>query len=214
MVVKKKNITKKALGGINKTVIIVALLFILPASFFAYQNYSFKKQQQQDILNKKKLNQEAYDSCLKMAYLDYRVKERNMCWVYNHDAIGCDLEYMLSYKIVDELPEDKMKSDIKECDKKYPPDERLYSKASPDAIIVPYGKLEEREAFKKVMQTSEYKSFTTYPIEEGYKITYEVTVPTKDNPHWMFRLYKYSNTDENTVATFKIDAISGELSKI
>lgn len=44
---------KNLLKGINKTAVIVTLLVVIPASFFAYQNYSFKKQQQLDIQNKK-----------------------------------------------------------------------------------------------------------------------------------------------------------------
>lgn len=205
---------KKLFKGINKTAVIVTLLVVLPASFFAYQSYTIKKQQQNDIRNKKVLNQQAYDFCLKVAYYRYRDEERNMCWIYNHDATGCDLNYMVNYKFISELPKDKLDSNIKDCDRIYPPDERLYSSVSPDAEILPFGKVDERTAFQKVMQTTEYKSFVTYPIKEEYKKSYEVIIPTKAKPFWTIRLYEYLNVTEYTYATFRVDAISGELSKI
>jgi len=200
--------------GVNKTVIIGILLVMLPLSFFLYQDYSLKKQKQLDVQNKNQLNQEAFDLCLKQAISNYRSEERNMCWIYNHDATGCDLKYMVDYELVKELPEDRLEADTEECAKKYPPDERLFSTGSPGLDWLPYGSVGEREAFKKVMQTEKFKVFSSPPLKEGYKITYEVNSPTKEFPYWIFRLYSYSDVEEKTFATFGVNAETGELKEV
>ena len=132
--------------------------------------------------------------------------------MYNHEATDCDLSYFKGYSIDQELPADKLKKDLQKCEDDYPAKSRLYSGISPDIEIEPYGQIKEREAFSGVMKTQSYKDFLSGVKDmSGYKISYETTIPTKDNPYWAFRLYYYSSNDEKTFRTYKVDAISGEL---
>ncbi len=161
-------------------------------------------------------NQEMFDKCISRAEYEYKREERNMCWVYNHDAIGCDLDYFVSYglKKEDELPMPKLKKTIIDCETKYPAGDRAYSTTSPQfiSLLTPPGKISEREAVKKMLGLSEYQDFIN-SLGEGYKITYTVEEPEEDKLYWLIRLYKYStNGEEVTLNYYKVDALSGNLS--
>lgn len=111
------------------------------------------------------------------------------------------------------LPVETLENDRERCVKDYPVDERIYSSLSPgkelNALV---GNLTEREAVSKVIGQEKVKAIVQFPIEEGYKLSYDVEEPTIKNPHWSVHLYKNStNKDILTIKKWEIDAFSGEI---
>lgn len=158
-------------------------------------------------------NQESFDTCISREEYEFKREFRNSCWVYNHDAIDCDLSYFESYKIGD-TPQTKFKNAVKNCEEKHPVADRLYSSTSPDyqSSLTPLGNISEREAVKRVLGLDEFKVFLS-TLGEGYKITYSIAEPTKDKPYWFINLYKYTGSGEEiTLSYFAIDAMTGKLS--
>lgn len=163
--------------------------------------------------SEKERNQESFDNCIHKAEYEFKREYRNSCWVYNHDAIDCDLSYFETYKMGD-TPQTKFKKAVDICQEKHPVADRLYSTTSPQfkSLLTPPGKIPEREAVKKMLELSEYKNFIS-SLGEGYKITYTVEEPEEDKLYWLIRLYKYSaNGEEVTLNYYKIDALNGNLS--
>lgn len=206
----------KFFRGINKTIIIVSIILILPALFFVYQDFSYKNRIISEKQNEKKKNQKAFDNCVYRAEYTYLNEERSQCWIYNHDATSCDLSYFETYKIGD-TPTAKFKKNILACEDKYSPADRLYSFTSPEyksLLDHPLGNFTEREAVRKVIGPEKTKEIVKFPIEEGYHIDYDVEAPSEDKPYWIVHLYKVSNNkDILTVKYWKIDAFTGNVSE-
>lgn len=201
------------LKGLNKTLIIVALILTMPVIFYIYQNFSYKNKLLVGKEDEKRRNQEAFDNCIWRAEYEFKREHRDKCWVYNHDAIDCNPTYWETSGLGD-TPQTKFKKVVVDCEIKYPAAERLYSTTSPEfkSLLKPLGNLTEREAVRKILELQEFKEFTKPPIEEGYKLRYDVELPSENTPYWLIHIFKDSTSgDEITLNYYKVDAFTGEL---
>jgi len=201
-------------GKINKTALAVALILVTPIAIYVYQNSTYNNRILSEKRAEKERNQEAFDNCISRAEYEFKRENRDNCWVYNHDAIDCDLTYWETYNLGD-TPQTKFKRAVVDCEAKYPVAERLYSTTSPDftSLLTPFGNLKEREAVRKIFELQEYKDFVTLPIEEGYKIRYTVEQPTVSSPYWLVHVFKdATDGGEINLNYYKVDAFTGEVS--
>jgi len=201
---------------INKTAIILALILVTPAIFYVFLNFNYKNKILLEQREEKERDQEAFDNCIWRAEYEFKREHRDKCWVYNHDAIDCDLTYWETYGLGD-TPQTKFKKAVVDCETKYPVTERLYSTTSPEfkSSLEPFGNLTEREAVRKILELQEFKEFAKPPIEVGYKLRYEVELPAEDTPYWLIHIFKDSTSgDEITLDYYKVDAFTGELSTV
>lgn len=198
---------------IDKTPIIVALILIAPIAIFVYQNSIYKNRVLSEKRAEKERNQEAFDTCISRAEYEFRRENRDKCWVYEHDAIDCDLTYWETYELGD-TPQTEFKKSVVACEEKYPVANRLYSTTSPEfkSLLIPFGNLNEREAVRKIFELQEYKNFTSPPIEEGYKLRYDVESPSEETPYWLIHIFKESAGSEIiTLNHYSVDAFTGEI---
>jgi hypothetical protein len=197
---------------ISITIIATALILALPVTFYIYQDFNYKNKVLSEKEHVKKLNQDAYDKCIRIAEYEYKKEMRDQCWVYNHDATECDLSYLETYD-VGETPITQFKKDMATCDDKYPANERLYSTTSPDyesLLATPIGKLSEREAVRKILSLQEFKDFAEKP--DG-TLRYSVEEPTEDIAYWLIHIYADDEPGkEDTLNYYKVDAFTGKIS--
>ncbi len=157
--------------------ILVAVFMILGIFFFyVYSNTIHRRGIELEKKEKQTKSQEAFDICVSRAEYEFIREYRDKCWVYNHDAIDCDLSYLEIYKI-GERPQTKFKQAISSCEEQYPAGDRLYSFTRPDFISLlnkPIGNLTEREAIRKIIGLQEFKDFTNIRLGDGTKLRYEV----------------------------------------
>lgn len=203
----------KALKKTNLTAVIVALIIVLPVIYYIHQLDSYKSKALAEKENVKKLNQEAYDNAIYTAQYEFIKKNRDQCWVYNQDAIDCDLTYLESYK-VDETPQNKFKKAVVAAQDKYPAAERLYLGASPDfksLLEKPIGNLSEREAVRKILALNDFKDFVK---NSKGTLRYTVDKPTDQSAFWIVQIYEDLPTGEKITLHnyYKVDAFSGEVS--
>jgi hypothetical protein len=192
------------------SVLIGSLAIAYHYVIFLPKKEKFKLAEQE---SEKERNQESFDNCIHKAEYEFKREYRNACWVYNHDAIDCDLSYFETHKMGD-TPQAKFKKAIEACQEKHPVANRLYSTTSPQfkSLLTPPGKISEREAVKKMLGLSEYQDFIR-SLGEGYKVTYTIEEPKEDSLYWLIHLYKYSTSGEEiTLNYYKVDALNGSLS--
>lgn len=204
---------------INLTAVIVTIIIIIPITLFGYFYFDNQNKQLLEKESTRKRNQEAYDKCISMAEYKYVTDYRSDCWVYNHDATGCDLGYLESLLKVD-TPQTGLEQAVADCEDQYPVADRLHTTVSSEfesLLESPTGNLTEREAVRKVLALDEFIKFSSPPIEEGYKLRYDIERPTKENPKWQVYVYKSGGTDRNiirediTLNYYLVDAFTGEV---
>jgi len=214
-----KNVDEKMSQYASQLIIAIGIFLIGFSVFYYLVSFLPNKERnsQKEIVSKKTINQEEFDKCIHNANYEYKISNRNLCWIYNHDAINCDLDWIKKYNLekeAGELPQEKWKKDLQSCRDKYPAIDRLYSGVSPyfDDILKDLGNYSEREIVSRVID--DFKALDPYMnLEEKYQFRYEVTSPTKQELFWIVHIYKSeSSNDENiiTIIKQKIDALTGE----
>ncbi len=197
--------------------LVVLLAVSSVAFYFLYFLPAESKRRSQEKREAQQKSQEVFEQCMRMAEYEFRRENINNCWIYNHDALDCDLAYFEGYKI-GETPQTKYKRAIVECQERHPANERLYAGVSPDyqsLLAKPFGNLTERDAIKKVLNLEEFKTFSRYRHQCTLRPP-DVTPPSEENKHWLIRIFKDDCPDGSdiTLNNYTVNALTGELTTV